>query len=331
MIKLDLITGFLAAGKTHFIRAYAEYLLAKGEKIGILVGDNGAVNIDAALLKDLQGERCEMEMLAGAGDIDCIRRRMRTKLISMAMLGCGRLLMEPSGAFDAEELYDLLNEAPLDKWYEIGSVIAVIDARRQANMPQEALHLMASQAASAGCWVFSHADCASEEELQNAPARLGAELKAIGCMRNVEKIPVFYSSGTLKDDEYAAIESCGWMPSDHVHQSANEGGEFQSLYYFDLPVSRKVLTEKIDILFSDFSYGQIFRVKGFFKENETWYEINASAGDMAIAESDATRGIIVVIGLRLHETAINTLIYEGLNAKNPLEGLHLLDEQPDKT
>ena len=36
MVKIDLITGFLGAGKTTFIRNYAEYLMRKGENIGIL-------------------------------------------------------------------------------------------------------------------------------------------------------------------------------------------------------------------------------------------------------------------------------------------------------
>jgi G3E family GTPase len=44
MVKIDLITGFLGAGKTTFIRKYAEYLMDKGLSIGILENDYGAVN-----------------------------------------------------------------------------------------------------------------------------------------------------------------------------------------------------------------------------------------------------------------------------------------------
>ena len=36
MIKIDLITGFLGAGKTTFIKKYASYLMKQGKKIGIL-------------------------------------------------------------------------------------------------------------------------------------------------------------------------------------------------------------------------------------------------------------------------------------------------------
>ena len=46
MIKIDLITGFLGAGKTTFIRKYAKYLMDSGKNIGILENDFGAVNVE---------------------------------------------------------------------------------------------------------------------------------------------------------------------------------------------------------------------------------------------------------------------------------------------
>ena len=48
MIKIDLITGFLGAGKTTFIRKCAKYLMDSGKNIGILENDFGAVNVDDA-------------------------------------------------------------------------------------------------------------------------------------------------------------------------------------------------------------------------------------------------------------------------------------------
>ena len=135
MIKVDLITGFLGAGKTTFLLRYAKYLMAQGMKIGILVYDHGAVNVDMPLLKELRGEQCELEMLAGGCDPDCHRRRFRSKLIAMGMSGYDRVIIEPSGVFDMDEYYDTLNEQPLDRWYEAGSVIAVVDAKLGHPLP----------------------------------------------------------------------------------------------------------------------------------------------------------------------------------------------------
>ena len=127
MVKVDLITGFLGSGKTTFIKKYARYLMDQGYNIGILENDFGAVNVDMMLLRELESEQCELEMVAGGCDKDCHRRRFKTKLIAMGMCGYDRVLIEPSGIFDMDEFFDALHEEPLDRWYQIGNVIAVVD------------------------------------------------------------------------------------------------------------------------------------------------------------------------------------------------------------
>ncbi len=127
MIKIDLITGFLGSGKTTFIREYAKYLMQKGEKICIIENDYGAVNIDMVLLQDLYGDNCNLEMIVGGDGKEAHRRRFRTKLISMGMSGYDRVIIEPSGIYDVDEFFDVLYDEPLDRWYEIGSVISIVD------------------------------------------------------------------------------------------------------------------------------------------------------------------------------------------------------------
>ena len=70
MIPIDLITGFLGSGKTTFLKKYARYLLDQGLSIAILENDYGAVNVDMMLLQELEGEKCELEMVAGGCDYD---------------------------------------------------------------------------------------------------------------------------------------------------------------------------------------------------------------------------------------------------------------------
>ena len=102
MVQIDLITGFLGSGKTTFIKAYAQYLMKQGLKIGILENDFGAVNVDMLLLQELLGDQCDLEMVSGGCDSDCHRRRFKTKLIAMGMSGYDRVLVEPSGIYDVD-------------------------------------------------------------------------------------------------------------------------------------------------------------------------------------------------------------------------------------
>ena len=153
MVKVDLITGFLGSGKTTFIRKYAKYLMDEGNNIGILENDYGAVNVDMMLLQDLMGDNCELEMISGGCDKDCHRRRFKTKLIAMGMCGYDRVIVEPSGIFDVDEFFDILHEEPLNRWYQIGNVIAIVDSRLENDLSDEADFILASEVADAGCIV----------------------------------------------------------------------------------------------------------------------------------------------------------------------------------
>lgn len=172
MITIDLITGFLGSGKTTFIEKYARWLVARGERVCILENDYGAINIDRVLLQDLLGPNCELEMVVGGDGAEAHQRRFRTKLISMAMLGYTRVLVEPSGIYDVDEFFDTLYEEPLDRWYEVGSVLAIIDARLDPELSAASRYLLASEAAGAGKIILSKLPAAAltPEDTETQPA-----------------------------------------------------------------------------------------------------------------------------------------------------------------
>ena len=187
MAKIDLITGFLGSGKTTFIKRYAEFLIKKGLRIGILENDFGAVNVDMMLLQGLMGDQCELEMIAGGCDRETHARRFRTKLIAMGMCGYDRVLVEPSGIYDVDEFFDVLREEPLDQWYEVGSVITVVDAKLEEKLSEEAEYLLASEAACAGTVLLSHADEASKDQIARTAAHLNRALLQIHCDRRLDR------------------------------------------------------------------------------------------------------------------------------------------------
>lgn len=97
-MKADLITGFLGAGKTTFLKYYTRWLTARGLRVGILVNDHGAVNVDVLLLDELRSDRCEVEMVSAACGYDMHRLRFKTKLIrinrAMEHFSCDRRIRE---------------------------------------------------------------------------------------------------------------------------------------------------------------------------------------------------------------------------------------------
>ena len=312
MTKVDLITGFLGAGKTTFLLHYARRLMDRGLHLAILVYDHGAVNVDMPLLQALQGEQCELEMLAGACDPDCHKRRFRTKLISLGMRGFDRVLIEPSGVFDMDEFFDTLNESPLDRWFEPGSVIAVVDARLEETMSREEDYFLASQALDAGCILLSRVQLAAPGEAERSIRHLERAAEAIsfdaGGVNGIRERVLAKDWDTLSDEDYTRLAGCGYRKGDYVKLITGGRSSFQSLSFLDLPLSRQALEEKARTLFADRNFGKILRVKGFFSEAGQWYEMNATPQELKIAPVPENRGAITVIGMELNENAVSLLL-----------------------
>lgn len=305
MIKIDLITGFLGSGKTTFIKKYANYLLEKGYKIGIIENDFGAVNVDMMLLQDVMGDKCELEMISGGCDEETHRRRFKTKLIAMKMLGYDRILIEPSGIYDVDEFFDVLYEEPLDNWYEIGNVIAIVDAKLENNLSKESDYLLASQVANAGCVILSKSQDASKAELKNTVDHLNKALKQVQCKRQLENEIICKNWDDLKDQDFNDILSCGYQSENYVKLSFDQSKTFTSLYFMNVHLSKEKLLAAVKALMDDSSCGKIFRIKGFMQlPNDEWIELNATHHEISIKPIKTGQEVIIVIGEGLIEKKI---------------------------
>lgn len=306
MIKIDLITGFLGSGKTTFIKKYASYLLKKGMNIGILENDFGAVNVDMMLLQDLMGDNCELEMVSGGCDADCHRRRFKTKLIAMGMCGYDRVIVEPSGIFDVDEFFDALHEEPLDKWYEIGNVIAIVDAKLAEELSVEADYLLASEVADAGCVLLSRSQEATVEEISSTKEHLNRALGQIQCRRRLDSEILTGNWDDLTDTDLEKILDCGYVAEDYVKESYAEGGGFDSLFFMNVHKSEEELHETAERILNDPSCGDVFRVKGFLrKEDGQWLELNATRHEICIRPAKLGQEIMIVIGEKLNKEVID--------------------------
>ena len=299
MTRVDLITGFLGSGKTTFIKKYASYLLDRGERICILENDYGAINVDMMLLSELEDKGVDLEMVAGGCDYDCHKRRFKTKLITMSMLGYDRVLIEPSGIFDVDEFFDILHEEPLDRLYEIGSVIAIVKADLEDDLSDEADFMLASQMANAGCVVLSHVQDAINGQIEETTKHLNNALKKVKSKRNISVDTdemIAKKWGDLTDDDYELIDNSGYKTESFEKKISMDDNSFEALFFMNLDMDYEEIKAAIKDLFKDKSIGKIIRVKGFAKKSDKWYEINATS--KAINECEISRGqnIIIVIG-----------------------------------
>lgn len=339
MIPIDLITGFLGSGKTTFIRKYVEHLLAEGGHPCVLENDYGAINVDTLLLRETFGDRCGVEMVVGGGDPDCHRRRFRTKLIELAMLGYDRVIVEPSGVFDTDEFFDLLYEDPFDRWYEAGSVVSIVDAELPDALSDASEYLLASEAAGAGLIVPSKVQLCKTNPVNNLLRHLNRALAGAGCKRVLtEKDVLAKDWERLTPEEWKRLSTCGYVRADHVKLPVDRDGSYSNLFYFKLSMTPDKLIGITKLLFaSPEKYGDVIRVKGFLKKvddrkrinnpekpdvlkkadgkkegegEQIWYEINASRDSIDFHETKIGQEVVILVGEHLNSEAIGALFGE---------------------
>ena len=317
MVRIDLITGFLGSGKTTFIKKYASYLISKGEKICIIENDYGAVNIDMVMLQDLLSDNCNLEMIVGGDGKEAHRRRFRTKLISMGMSGYDRVLIEPSGIYDVDEFFDVLYDEPLDRWYEIGNVISLVDAKAVFDLGDFERYIFMSEIAWAGKLVFSKIyEDSDAGEVLDAVNRIMEEFG--GRKFDAEKDIIFRAPGTagydcqnpfglLTAEDFDELSGCGYRHASYVKLPI-EDKQFTPLFYFDVAMPSDRLREIAKDLLTDKKAGHVIRIKGFVQISpDAQVELNATEKEIKTSPIVSSRNVLIVIGEKLDKEYINSI------------------------
>ncbi len=291
MKKLDVITGFLGTGKTTFLISYVEYLQSQGEHVAIIENDFGAINVDMLLLQNRFQESIDVEMVQGGGDYDTHKRRLKTKLIALGMDDYDRVIIEPSGIFNPEEVFDLLYESPIDRFYEMGNVIALVKGGEIKNYSKEAAAIFVNEIINAGGIII-------REEEEHTKEELTALLAEFGCDR-ILKDKDFYAW-----EDFAGLSTCGYHRYFLQKTEFIKEEQFDTLFFFDFPENREALEAISKELFSDSSYGNVMRIKGFFQEENTWIEWNGVENQLEFHPVEVGQKVLILIGEHFQEEKI---------------------------
>ena len=329
--KVDLITGFLGAGKTTFILEYARELLKRGERLGIIENDFGAINVDLMLLHRVLGDRCRLEMVIG-GDPDCHRRRLKTKLIAMGIDRYDRIIVEPSGVFDVEEFSDILYEEPLDHLLEFNNVITVVDGEMLAAeaYSESGRYLLAEQLTRAGRVLVTKGEQLGEDVTEHGLAYLNASLSEIGCSRqlrpeelvtrrrdNEEGSPG--AIGGITAEDWNLLIGAGRTDHAYIKKRVVEDGTFTSLFFFHPELPDEPAEDVMRRIFADPDCKGLMRVKGFVRsgDDSEWLEINATREHTELRESPVGQPVLIAIGEGISEAVIGSYLRSYENEYRP--------------
>jgi G3E family GTPase len=127
MTRIDVVSGFLGAGKTTLIKKLLKEAL-NGEKVVLIENEFGEIGVDGGFLKDSGIEIREMN----SGCICCsLVGDFRTSLAEVIeKYAPERILIEPSGVGKLSDVQAAVYEAAEKAGVEAGSSVAVVDASK---------------------------------------------------------------------------------------------------------------------------------------------------------------------------------------------------------
>ena len=170
MTKIDIVSGFLGAGKTTLIKK----LLAeayKGEKLVLIENEFGEINIDGGFLKESGIQISEMS----AGCICCSLVGDFNKALKdvEAQFHPDRILIEPSGVGKLSDVIVAVENAVTDvPDMQLNSFVTVADATKVKVYMKNFGEFYNTQIESAGTIILSRTQRLSQEKLEAAVALL---------------------------------------------------------------------------------------------------------------------------------------------------------------
>ena len=166
MTKVDIISGFLGAGKTTLIKKLLKEALA-GTKVVLIENEFGEIGIDGGFLKEAGIQIREMN----SGCICCsLVGDFETSLSQvMEQYAPERILIEPSGVGKLDDVMRAIdNAAKHIPDMKLNSAVTVVDAKKAKMYIKNFGEFFLNQIENAGTIILTRTDIASQDQIDAA-------------------------------------------------------------------------------------------------------------------------------------------------------------------
>ncbi|MDE7263059.1 MAG: GTP-binding protein [Anaeroplasmataceae bacterium] len=339
-MKIDIISGFLGAGKTTFIKRLLNSKL-KNEKVVLIENEFGEVSVDSDFLADTKIDVKELSQ----GCICCSLFGDFSKSLNEVVekFHPDRILIEPSGVGKLSDIIQAVADAELE--HNLNALVCLVDVTKAKMYSKNFGEFFLDQIKSAHTLILSRTDVAKEEKIT----------EALDIIRNYNKGAVLVTTpiNTLKDEElfqaYEGIQDdflkelfsslehehhhhhdeececghhhhhdeeceCGHhhhhdeeCECGHHHHHADEvfsSVGFETAKKYEIPYVEKILHAM-----ANGEYGMIVRAKGVISDLKSqWFEFNLTPEEVNLTACNARPiGKICVIGSKIDEHKIKEL------------------------
>lgn len=340
MTKIDIISGFLGAGKTTFIKKMLEEVFS-GEKVVLVENEYGEVGIDGGFLKDAGIEIKELN----SGCICCslVGDFNRSLNEVIETYHPDRILIEPSGVGKLSDVMSSVKDMEKDHDVKLNALVTVVNAMKASKQMKAFGEFFNNQIANATTIVLSRTQNAKEEKLELCVK----EIQAVNPKAAIITTPwdaitgeqilnVVEQQDSLMQEMMKEYEehhhdhehdhhhdhdhdhdhdhgegcTCGCHDHDHHHHDHDADEVFTS---WGKETPHKYTKEKIESILKIFcdteDYGSILRAKGMVPaEDGTWIYFDMVPGEYELrdGEPDYT-GRLCVIGTNIDEHKLEEL------------------------
>ena len=170
MTKVDIISGFLGAGKTTFIKELISKVF-KDEKIVLIENEFGEIGIDSRFMQNAGIEVTEMN----SGCICCTLVGDFAKSLKQVVetYAPDRIIIEPSGVGKLSEVVTAVEDVKSEAGIEINSKITVVDGKKAKMYMKNFGEFFVNQVEHASTIVISRTQLMKEDALAECLTLLG--------------------------------------------------------------------------------------------------------------------------------------------------------------
>jgi len=346
MTKVDIISGFLGAGKTTYIKHLIEKVYT-GEKLVLIENEFGEIGIDSGFLKDSGVEITEMN----SGCICCTLVGDFSKALIQVLdtYRPDRVIIEPSGVGKLSDVMGAVENVKKETEIEIEGAVAVVDGKKTKPYSKNFGEFYKNQIESAATVVVSRTQNLTEKELDECVAlikNLNAKASIIttpwdaltkeailnayeadkknlieadvnehisGYEHHHEHTHEHHHENTHEHHhEHGEHCDCGCHDHEHHHDHHHADEVFTSWGVETVhKYTNDELTKALKELSDTTDYGTILRAKGIVSGKDgTWMQFDMVPKEYQVREgSPDYTGRICVIGTELKEDALQKLFH----------------------
>lgn len=304
--KVDLITGFLGAGKTTFLARYGAWLERQGCRFAVIENEFGAAGVDQAILGEEFGSVNELS----GGCICCTMKAGFHSMLARLAGSYDRILVEPSGLFDMDDFFDVLDTLEREGVCEPGMCLTLIDPHCLPGLTGAEQTVLRTELTGTGAVLWTHMDISPVPE-EAASIEQVLTLLALGETLSFYRVPAHQ----LTDEDFAVMQGLSPVWRAHRRTPVNHQMLFQSTILRPRGVFEpQRLHDALVELIQTKACGKILRVKGFVRAQNGSLAVNFTSSGCSVTLCSEKHSMLNIIGHDLDragiKAALQTIVQE---------------------